>query len=71
MDEQLIIYENILTERAEKELKIFMKKYKTFVRNRSAKIIQRWWRQICLEKMKKNKKKKKKKKGKVSKFKLL
>ncbi|XP_003427002.2 dynein regulatory complex protein 10-like [Nasonia vitripennis] len=60
MDKQLNIYDNIMEEKEEKEFAAYKEKYTNFVNNRCAKLIQRWWRNVCAKKKKKGKKKKNK-----------
>lgn len=55
MDAQQIIYDKIIKEREDAEYEVFREKLMIFVNNRSAKVIQRWWRKIIA--MKKEKKK--------------
>lgn len=57
MNEQFIVYNGIIREREEKEFEEYRERYENFVKNRSAKIIQRWWRKLRLKLKKKNKKK--------------
>ncbi|XP_058807859.1 dynein regulatory complex protein 10 isoform X1 [Phymastichus coffea] len=65
MNEQFIIYNSIITEREEKAFEEYREKYMKFVNNRSARLIQRWWRAVRSKLKKKDKKKGKKKKTKA------
>lgn len=52
MEEQKTFYDKIISEREEAKMGAFRVKYKWFVTNRAARIIQRWWREILKAKPK-------------------